>query len=186
MVSMPALWLPVLLAPVLVFVVSSIIHMVLRYHRNDFERLPNEDAVRAAMNRSDLRRGQYAIPFCDDMKQMQAPDMVRKYDEGPVAIVTVMRRGRPHMGKHLAQWFLFNLGIAIFVAYLAGRTLPAGTAYGQVFRVAGTIAFLGYAGGLVWSGIWKGVPWSKVWKDVFDGLIFALMVAGAFAGFWPR
>ena len=49
MPSLGALWLPIVLSAVLVFVVSSIIHMVLRYHNSDYGRLPNEDAVRAAL-----------------------------------------------------------------------------------------------------------------------------------------
>jgi hypothetical protein len=184
-VQIPDLWLPILLSAVIVFVVSSIIHMLLRYHSNDYAPVPHEEAVRAALNQGELRPGQYAIPYAH-MKAMREPDMVKKYEAGPVAFLTVYPKGVPAIAKRLVQWFVFSLGIAFFVAYLTSRTLPAGTAYGQVFRVAGTIAWLGYGGGLVWAGIWKGVPWSKVWKDVFDALIYALAVAGAFAGFWPR
>ena len=43
-----ALWLPIVLSALLVFVVSAIIHMVLKYHNRDYKQLPNEVAVRAA------------------------------------------------------------------------------------------------------------------------------------------
>ena len=36
MVSILALWLPILVAAVIVFVASSILHMVLPYHRSDY------------------------------------------------------------------------------------------------------------------------------------------------------
>ena len=49
MVGLSDLWLPILVSSVLVFLVSAIIHMVLKYHNKDFTRLPNEDAVRSAM-----------------------------------------------------------------------------------------------------------------------------------------
>ena len=49
MVSLGALWLPMLLSAVFVFIVSAIIHMVLKYHNSDYRQLPNEDAVRAAI-----------------------------------------------------------------------------------------------------------------------------------------
>jgi hypothetical protein len=49
MVSPGSLWLPILLSSVLVFIVSAIVHMVLKYHNKDYTRLPNEDAVRAAI-----------------------------------------------------------------------------------------------------------------------------------------
>jgi hypothetical protein len=120
------------------------------------------------------------------MKDMKNPETIRKLNEGPVAFVIVRPNGTGNMGKQLTQWFLYSIGIAVFVAYLTTRTLAPGAAYMQVFRIAGTIAFLGYAGATVWTGIWKGVPWSKVCKDMFDGLVYGLVTAGAFAGFWPR
>ena len=43
-----SLWLPVVLSAVAVFVISAILHMVLKYHKRDYRGLPNEEAVRAA------------------------------------------------------------------------------------------------------------------------------------------
>lgn len=186
MVSISGLWLPILLSGVLVFVVSSIIHMALKYHSKDYLQLPDEEAARAVLGKQDLAPGQYAVPFAGSMKAMQAPEVQRKYQEGPVAFLTVFPKGPMKIGARLVQWFLFSIGIAVFVAYLTSRSLTPSTPYMQVFRFSGTIAFLGYGGALVWSGIWKGVPWSKVWLDVFDSLVYALVTAGAFAGFWPH
>jgi hypothetical protein len=45
MVPLAALWLPILLSAVIVFVASSIMHMVLPYHRNDYSELPDEDKI---------------------------------------------------------------------------------------------------------------------------------------------
>ena len=186
MVSLASLWLPIVLSAVLVFVVSSIIHMVMTYHRKDYRALPDEEAVRAALGRQTLTQGQYFIPHAPDMKATKESSVQKKFTDGPVAIITVLRTGLPNMGTHLLQWFLYSLGIAFVVGYVLSRTLPADTAYMQVFRVASTITWLAYAGGQVWAGIWKGVPWSTVRKDAFDSLLFALVTAGAFAGFWPK
>jgi hypothetical protein len=49
MISVAALWMPILLSAVFVFVASSILHMVLPYHRSDFAKLPAEDEVRDAL-----------------------------------------------------------------------------------------------------------------------------------------
>ena len=49
MVSLAALWLPIILAAVIVFIASSILHMVLPYHRGDYKKLPDEDKVSAAL-----------------------------------------------------------------------------------------------------------------------------------------
>jgi hypothetical protein len=44
-----ALWLPILLSAVVVFIISSLIHMVIKWHAGDYNALANEDAVRAAI-----------------------------------------------------------------------------------------------------------------------------------------
>ena len=49
MVGILELWLPILLSAVIVFVVSSIIHMASPWHKNDYPRMPNEDQVRNAL-----------------------------------------------------------------------------------------------------------------------------------------
>ena len=49
MVPLAALWLPILLSAVFVFVASSIMHMLLPYHRSDYSQLPDEDKILAAL-----------------------------------------------------------------------------------------------------------------------------------------
>jgi hypothetical protein len=44
MAMLASLWLPILLAAVGVFVVSSLIHMLFKWHNRDYRKLPNEDA----------------------------------------------------------------------------------------------------------------------------------------------
>ncbi|MFQ5717948.1 MAG: hypothetical protein ACE5IK_00225 [Acidobacteriota bacterium] len=56
MIALTSLVLPILLSAVLVFVVSSIIHMVLPYHRGDFSQLPAEDDPEAHLRRPAHRR----------------------------------------------------------------------------------------------------------------------------------
>jgi len=48
MVPLTTLWLPILVSAVVVFVASSIMHMVLAYHKSDYRRLPDEERVRSA------------------------------------------------------------------------------------------------------------------------------------------
>jgi len=40
MVPLAALWLPILLSAIIVFVASSVMHMLLPYHRSDYRQLP--------------------------------------------------------------------------------------------------------------------------------------------------
>jgi len=182
-----ALWLPIVLSAVLVFVVSSIIHMVLKYHNRDYTKLPNEDAVRAALRSGNpTAPKQYIIPYCEDMKEMQSPEMQQKYAEGPIGILNLRRPGPPTMGPLLLQWFLFALVVSFFLAYLAASTVRPGAHYLEVFRVVGAAGFLAYSAGQVPGAIWMGKPWSVAWKDVFDGLIYGLVTAGTFGWLWPR
>jgi hypothetical protein len=185
MVSLSALWLPIVVSAVIVFIVSSILHMVLPYHRSDFSRLPHEDEIRAALRSAAVKPGAYMFPFCGEMKEMGSPEQKAKFEQGPVGMLTVLPNGMPAMPKYLAQWFVYSLVIGLFAAYLASRTLAPGTHYLQVFRVVGCTTFLAYAGASGADSIWRGVRWSTTFKNLFDGLVYGLMTAGVFGWLWP-
>jgi hypothetical protein len=186
MVSLAALWLPILLSAVFVFVLSSIIHMVLGYHRSDYTRLPNEDAVRAAIRSGSPAPAQYIIPYAMGPKEMESPEMKQKFAEGPIGVLNIRPAGPVTMGPSLVQWFLFALVVSFFVAYAAIHALPEGAPYLKVFQVVGTVAFLAYAAGQLPAAIWMGKPWAVAWKEVFDGLVYGLVTAGSFGWLWPR
>jgi len=186
MVPILALWMPIVVAAVLVFVLSFVLHMLLRYHASDFRPLPREDETLSALRRAGLTPGLYHFPHCATPKEMKSPAMVEKMKAGPVGMVTILPSGPPAMGKYLALWFVHCLLIGIFVAYLAGRTLASGTEYLQVFRVAGATAFMAYGLGNFVNSVWKGQPWSATAKEIFDGLLYALVTGGAFGWLWPR
>jgi hypothetical protein len=185
MVPLTALWLPILLAAVIIFVASSIMHMLLKYHQSDYRQLPDEDKILAALRPANLKRGLYVFPFCTH-KDMKSPALIEKYKQGPVGFLTIVPNGPPALPKFLIQWFVYCLVIGFFVAYLTGRTLPRGTDYLAVFRVAGTAAFLAYGLGQLSNGIWKGQTWSATIKEITDGLIYGLLTAGTFGWLWPR
>lgn len=186
MVTIVSLWLPIVLSAVIVFIGSSIIHMVLTYHRSDYAKLPNEEALLDAMRKEGVRPGYYHFPRPASQKDMCSPEMIEKYKKGPIGVMAVIPNGQPQMGKFLSQWFVYCLVISVFVAYLAGRTLGAGAEYLAVFRVAGTAAFLGYGMGQPVDSIWKGQPWSVTAKHVIDGLVYGLLTAGTFGWLWPK
>ena len=185
MVSLASLWLAMVLSAVIVFIASSILHMVLTYHRSDYTQLPDEDKFLAAVRPANLKRGLYVFPYCLP-KDMKSPAMIEKYKQGPVGFLMIMPSGPPAMPKFLAQWFGFCLLVSFFVAYLAGHTVAEGARYLAVFRVAGTAAFMAYGMGNFVNGIWRGQTWSTVTKEVIDGLIYALLTAGVFGWLWPR
>jgi hypothetical protein len=186
MVSISALWLPILVSAVLVFLASSVIHMLLPYHKSDYSRLPGEDGVRAAMRKEKPAPGDYVVPYASSMKELGSPEMLEKYKEGPVGFLTVVPDGPPAMNKALGLWFVYLLAGSFVVAYVVSRTLVPDTHYLEVFRVAGTAAFLCYAGAQPMNSIWSGRKWSTTVKNVLDGLVYALLTAGVFGWLWPR
>jgi hypothetical protein len=185
MVSLSALWLPILLAAVVVFVASTIIHMALKYHNSEYRRLPDEDRLLEAIGSAKPAPGFYAFPRAASMKEMAAPEMQGKFARGPVGTMNVNPNGPPAMGGALVQWFLFSILIGVFAAYLASRTLEAGTHYLQVFRVVGCSSFMAYSFATLSDGIWRMKPWSMVLKHVFDGLVYGLLTGGVFGWLWP-
>jgi hypothetical protein len=185
MVPLEALWLPIVLSAVIVFVASSLMHMLLKYHQGDYRQLPDEDKLLNVLRGAGLTRGLYIFPY-GTHKEMNSPAMVEKYKMGPVGTMTLFPNGPVSMPKFLALWLGFCLLIGFFVAYLTGHTVPPGASYRAVFRVAGTAAFLAYGLGHLSNGIWKGQTWSATIKEVVDGLVYGLLTAGTFGWLWPR
>ncbi|MGE3164932.1 MAG: hypothetical protein AB7O52_08495 [Planctomycetota bacterium] len=180
------LWLPIILAAVFVFVVSSILHMLLPIHRGDYKKLPAESDVLDVLRSHRLPPGSYMFPCAPSMKEMGSPEMLAKYQQGPVGFVTLLPAGVPNIGKNLIQWFVYTVVISFIVAYLASLVLPKGAHYMTVFRVTGTAAMLVYALGAVPESIWKGVSWTITAKFIFDGIVYALVTAGTFGWLWPQ
>lgn len=181
------LWLPVLLAAVFVFVASSLVHMVFKWHNSDYRALANEDAVRAAIAAGTPPPGLYTLPHCGDMKAMQDPAMQAKYREGPVALLTVMANGMPNMGRILGCWFLLNLLVAAVAAVLALHAVhPADMSMAcRAGCVGGAVTFMSYGIGSVSNGIWMGRRWSAVGKDLLDAAIYGVVTGLAFCWLWP-
>lgn len=185
MVSIVALWLPILLSAVFVFIISSIIHMVLNYHNTDFGKVPQEDEVRDALGKFDIPPGDYVIPYAGSSKERNSPEYKEKVEKGPVGLLTVMPNGQPSMTTSLVQWFAFSLIIGIVAAYISGRVLEPGAHYLSVFRFVGSTAFAGYSLALLQNSIWYGRSWSATLKSMFDGFVYSLLTAGTFGWLWP-
>lgn len=186
MVSLEQLWIPIVLSAVLVFVASSLIHMVFKWHNPDYHKFANEDEVRAAIRAGNPAPGQYVIPYCPDPKDMQKPEVQQKFKEGPNGFMMLRAPCAPSMGAPLSQWFALNLVIAIVAGYLASRTVVAGASFLAVCRVVSLVTFLAYACGGLQYAIWFGKPWRSAAKDVLDGFIYGLVSAAAFGWLWPR
>ena len=187
MVPILALWLPILIAAVLVFVGSSVIHMVLGYHKSDYSKVDSEDAVMDALGAANLAPGDYFIPHADSPEVMKSEAYQAKLKKGPTAFMTVTEPGAFNsMGRSLGLWFVYCVVIGVIVAYVTGRMLEPGAGYLTVFRLAGTVTFCCYALGEPIHSIWFHRSWSTTFKTMFDGLIYACLTGGAFGWLWPE
>ena len=185
MVSIASLWLPVLLSAVLVFVASSVIHMLLTYHVADAGPVPDQEKAADALRGLAIPPGDYAIPRASSMKEMNTPEFAEQLKRGPVVFLTVLPNGLLNVGRSLAQWFVYCVVVGAVAGYAAGITLAPGADYGLVFRVVGTVAFAGYALAIPQSTIWWYRSWRFTLTTMFDGVIYALLTAGAFGWLWP-
>lgn len=185
MTDLAALWLPLLLATVFIFIASSIIHMMPLWHKNDYPRLPDQEAARAAIGPLGVPPGDYMLPRCASMKDYGSPEFRAKLQEGPNWIITVLPKGESSMASSLVSWFFFVALVCLFAAYVSSHALPPGANYLEVFRFVGTTAFMGFALGDIPQSIWFRRSWGTTLKNMFDGLIYALIAAGTFGWLWP-
>lgn len=185
MVPWSDLFLPALVSAALVFVASSLIHMVIKWHQSEYKTLPNEDEVRAVLRKTSPVPGKYVMPFCRDGKEMASPEMQRKFNEGPNVVMFVRANGAVKLGPFLGKWFAYSLVVSLLAGYVGHATIAPGAEYLQVFQVVGAASWLAYAGAIPSDSIWMGKSWSSTFVYMIDGLIYAALTAGAFAWLWP-
>jgi hypothetical protein len=185
-VSLTSLWMPMLLSAVLVFFASFLVHMVLPFHHNDFQKLPSEDQVMDALRKFNIPPGDYMTPKPSGPSAMKDPAHLEKMNKGPVAVMTIMPSGPWNMGPQLLQWFIFTVVVSLFAGYLTSRALQPGAPYLEVSRFASTVAFVGYSLAQWPMTIWYKRSIGTTIRGTIDGLFFGLLTGGAFGWLWPR
>ncbi|WP_100658049.1 hypothetical protein [Alteromonas flava] len=185
-VSLSELWLAILIAGGLCWVASSLIHMLFKYHNADYQSLPNEDEVATALRNGAPKPALYTLPHCIDMKAMGEESMQKKFNDGPVAMISVMPNGMPPMGKLLGQQVAFFIVGSLLIGYIATLSMSASSDYMTVFRHVLATAFVAYGWAQIPYSIWMGQPWSNCMRYLLDAVIYAGVTAGSFAFMWPE
>lgn len=180
------LWMPIFLSSIGVFIVSSIIHMALPWHKGEYPGLPDQDKIMDALRPFNIPPGEYMMPRAASHKDMSKPEFLEKLKKGPVGLLTIWTGSSMSMTPSLIQWFVYSVCISIFAAYVAGRALSHGASYLEVFRFSGVTAFIGYAAALWQMPIWYKRSWRVTATSTLDGLIYGLVTAGFFGWLWPR
>ena len=63
MVGLAALWMPIVVSAVFVFIALMVIHMVPGWHQDDMTAVPGEDKVLDTLRGLNLQPGDYRFPF---------------------------------------------------------------------------------------------------------------------------
>ncbi|MGH9394594.1 MAG: hypothetical protein ACRD1E_10525, partial [Terriglobales bacterium] len=169
---------------VLVFLVSSLLHMALPWHKRDYRKLPNEDEAMTALR--GVPPGDYMLPHADDMAMMRTPEFRAKIERGPKAVLTVMHPGPVNIAPALVKWFIYLLVVAGVTALLAAAVLRPGAASHAVFHLIALASWLGYSAALWQFTIWHQRSWAATLRSTLDGLLYAFITAGVFVWLWPR
>ncbi|MGI9232641.1 MAG: hypothetical protein ACR2RD_03335 [Woeseiaceae bacterium] len=184
-ISLLQLWLPIVLGTFLAWMASGLIHMAVKYHNSDYQRLTNEDEVMDAVRKGSPALGIHTFPFCIDMNEMKDENVQQRFKNGPVGLLTMLPNGLPNMGKLMGQQISFFLVGCILIGYCATLALEPGADYMAVFRFVGTVGFLTFGWAVIPFSIWFGHLWSMTAKYLLDAFIYGLVVAGSFAWLWP-
>jgi len=180
------LWLPILVSLVVVFIISSFIHMASPWHKSDYPKLANEDAVMDALRPLNLPPGDYMMPRPSSMAEMKSPEFIARVNRGPKVLMTVMPNGPAKMGGSLLGWSLFILVVTFVGAHVASAVLPPGARSHDIFHTIGLFTFAAYAFALWPLSIWYGRGWGITIKSTIDGLIYAVATGLIFMWLWPR
>lgn len=184
MVSLASLWLPILLSGVAVFFLSFLMWMVVGHHKSDYQKLPDETAVVAALKAAKVPAGHFVFPHCTDAKQMKDPEFHQRFAEMS-GFVFVRPHGDYPMGRAMVQTVLFCLVCALAIGYVAHVAFRPGADRMEVFRLTATVGWLTFSFAYVWKAIWGGISRGETIKALIDGLVYALATGAIFAWRWP-
>ncbi|MDB4908029.1 MAG: hypothetical protein JWO05_2813 [Gemmatimonadetes bacterium] len=186
MVGIAALWMPIIVSAVFIFIALTLIHALLGWHKSDMAMVPDEAKVMETLRTLNAPPGDYRFPFSNDVNEMKSPAFEEKMRQGAVGSMTILPNGDMNMGRMFGLWFVYTILVAVLVAYVTGSTRPAGTPFAEIFRLSGTVAFCCYVVAHWQNWIWwgKGTRFTVTYS--LDGVIFALVTAATFGWLWPR
>src|SRR5215471_4817036 len=98
MIGLSALWLPILVSAILVFVASSVIHMLSPWHKSDYPKMPREQEFLDSLRPLSIPPGDYMVPRPSTRADLGTPEFKAKVEKGPVTVVTVLPNGPMSMG----------------------------------------------------------------------------------------
>jgi hypothetical protein len=186
MVGLSALWMPIIVSGVFVFIALMLIHGMLGWHKNDMIAVPGEAKVMETLRSLNVQPGDYRFPYSNSTEEMTGPEFIEKMKQGSVGVMSIWPNGAISMGKLLGRWFVYSLFIAVIVAYVTASGHGPGAPYVDVFRVSASVTFCCYAVAHWQNWIWWGKGLRFTLTNSLDGIIYALITGATFGWLWPH
>lgn len=177
------LWLPILVATVVLWILSFVAWVVSSHHFGDFNKLDAEVEVMDVVKQKNIPPGNYMFPYSGTNQEQNSKEYQERYMAGPRGTLNIY--DVPNMGVNMALTIVYFLVTALTIAYITNVACPSGdegTTFLKVFRIAGTIGVLTYASSPVLHRIWFK---AKIWTDMLDGAIYGVALGLVFAFLWP-
>jgi hypothetical protein len=175
-------WMAILASAVVVWVYYALAWMLLPHHHKDFHKLPNEDAVIAAIKGLSIPAGSYTFPHATTMKEQSDPAFVEKFKTGPCGMINIWPP--INMGRNMVLSLIVYLIVSIFVAYLGSLALPSDTPFLRVMQVTGTAAVMAYSFGFLCNAIWFHAGRNAIISNLVDGIIAGALTGAIFGWLW--
>ena len=186
MVELLALWKPILLSAVFVFITLALIHMIPGWHQRDTRAVPDEEKVLDTLRSLNLPAGEYRFPFGLTTRDMEAPAFIEKMNKGPVGTMTIRSNGELPFGRMMGLWFLYSLVISGIAGCVAGAVHAPGAPFEAVFILTALIAFCCYVVAHWQNWIWWGRSARITLTYSVDGALYAIVTGATFGWLWPR
>lgn len=182
-----ALWLPIILSAVAVFIASALAWMLVGHHSKDHQGLGEERERKLieALKSINIAPGVYGFP---DMHKAMSRDEQRKmFDtmfQNPVGLLRVWRH--PNMGVNMFMSFVIYLVASTLIAYLGWAAFGhAKVEFTKIFQVLGTAGVLTYTIASLPGDVWFQNSKRAMVLNVLDGVVFGLITGAIFAWRWP-
>lgn len=179
-----ALWPPILLSAVAVWILAAIVWMALPHHKSDFIALPDEDAFMDVVRKLGIKPGNYVFPDFRGRDAMKSEKVCKALEEGPVGHLSVWPSPLTMAGKMVGTFIVYLIA-SILIGYLASVALPKAADFAKVFQVVGTAGILTYSFAFIPNGIWFGAYRRTLVAGVVDGIAYGLLTGAIFAWRWP-
>src|SRR4051812_1263699 len=98
MIGILALWMPIVVSAVFVFIALLILHMMPGWHKSDMAAVPGEDKVMETFRALNIPPGDYRFPYGVTVAEMEAPEFKQKMIAGPVGNMSILPNGEMNMG----------------------------------------------------------------------------------------